>query len=403
VEEINLYDLLKYYARKWRFILATTLLGLAIGVAYTNFIQTPLYKSEATLFLINEAGTQGPQDETLINNYVELFESRRVLSPVIEEQGIDMTYPEIEGAVTATAEKDTDVIKVAITTVDPKQSQDFINAAITSFKSQAEELYGADKVQIVDEASLSERPDNVQPMLQLGLATAAGFILAIIVLFFVYDFRLSRSHNEDNATAPIRDAPAKEPTPPVTADPVDEAPSVIEESEPDTGPADKTPKEDIHVAIAPDTVPMQESTPEPAPSQTPKPQRRSIPITRGITRLLVGSSHAQREIPKSPAANPTHEPETILDIDPKLEAQLDDTIYGAPDFDKDSPEDINPEDLPMPPNLDTADTDTSTPDSEQTTETEDEDVKDARPDGKSKTDMKYEPTTRSDSSDSDEY
>lgn len=143
MEEINLYHLLKYYATKWRIILVATLIGLAVGLIYTSIIQTPVYKSEATLLLVNPNANQAPQDQILINNYVELFESRRVLLPAIKKQGIDMDYREVESIVMATAEKDTDVIKVSISTTDPKQSQDFINAAIASFKNQAKQLYGA--------------------------------------------------------------------------------------------------------------------------------------------------------------------------------------------------------------------------------------------------------------------
>lgn len=192
MDEINLYDLIKYYVKKWPLIVGLTLLGLLAGLVYNYYIQTPLYKSEATLFLVSSDDQLRTQDATLINNYVELFESRRVLLPVIEEQGLDMTYKEVIEATEVTAEKETDVIKLSFASPTPKTSQDFLAGAVRSFQQQSNNLYELNNVQIVDEANLSNVPYNVRQGLQLALASAAGFMLAIVTLFFIYDIKVGR-------------------------------------------------------------------------------------------------------------------------------------------------------------------------------------------------------------------
>ena len=59
--------------------------------------------------------------------------------------------------------------------------------AVVSFKAEAKELYGNDNLRIVDNASNAEPPYNVKKELQLAIATGAGFVVSLIVLFFIYD------------------------------------------------------------------------------------------------------------------------------------------------------------------------------------------------------------------------
>ena len=194
VEEINLYDLLRFYIKKWLTIAIFVMIGGIVGIAYTYYIQTPQYESKATLLLVGTNRTAVNQESVALNNYVELFKSRRVLEPVIADQGYDKGYDALASGVTAQGVKGTDVINVSIKTPDAKQSKALLESAIESFRNEAKELYGNSSIKIntVDAASTPKSPSNVRPAIQIGLTTAAGFILAIIGLFFVYDYRHSQ-------------------------------------------------------------------------------------------------------------------------------------------------------------------------------------------------------------------
>jgi len=197
MQEINLYHLLKFYAKNWMTVILVTTFGIVLGFVYNNYIQTPLYKSEATLLLVNPSDKTATQDTTSINNYVELFKSRRVLEPVIAKQNMDTTYDDLANSVQATNQKDTQVIKVSIATEDPFTSTAFISGAVTSFKKQIKQLYGIDNVQVVDNASFNKISSNVHTEIQLALATVAGFIVSVIALFFVYDFQTNNKGSLD--------------------------------------------------------------------------------------------------------------------------------------------------------------------------------------------------------------
>lgn len=192
MEEIDLYDLLRFYAKKWLTIVTFVMLGGIAGVAYTYFVQTPEYTSKAQLLLVGNTRSTAA-DSVVLNNYVQLFTSHRVLDKVIDNQHYSAGYDALAANTTAQNVKSTDIINVSIATSEAKQSRALLENAIESFRSEAKKLYGDSnvKINVVDGASQPSQPTNVKPVMQVGIAVAAAFALAIISLFFVYDYRHS--------------------------------------------------------------------------------------------------------------------------------------------------------------------------------------------------------------------
>ncbi|UTX51094.1 hypothetical protein KI440_02720 [Candidatus Saccharibacteria bacterium TM7i] len=189
MQEINLYDLMRYYAKNWLNLLGALFVGAIIGVAYTGLIQTPLYKSEATMIV---TGRTSAADTTTNNNYAELFKSRLVLETVVREKGYNGSYEQLLARTTAVTDKNTDVLKVSIADPDPKTSQLLLTASVDTFKERASNIFkNSENIKSVDTASLPSKPFNVKTVMQVGLAMAATFFAAIIALFFVYDYKNS--------------------------------------------------------------------------------------------------------------------------------------------------------------------------------------------------------------------
>lgn len=193
VQDINLYHLITFYVKKWPWILALTVLGAAAGFIYNNYIQVPLYKSDATLLIVGSEDRKTGQDSTLINNYIQLLKSRRVLEPVIAKQGHSTSYEELAASTTATNEKNTEVIKISIASKDSETSKKLVDGVVTSFKDEVKRLYNRSNISIVDNASKSSQPYNVQTWTLILITTLAGVLLSLIVLFFAYDLSLAKT------------------------------------------------------------------------------------------------------------------------------------------------------------------------------------------------------------------
>lgn len=190
MQDINIYQLLSFYAKKWYWVLLLTIIGAATGFIYNTYIQVPLYKSDATLLLVSSEDKKA--GSTLINNYIALFKSRRVLEPVIAKQNNRIAYEELVASTTATNEKNTEVIKISIGTRDPSLSKALVDGVVVSFKNEVKELYKLENITVVDNANASTHPYNVNKAMQIALPTAIGLFTSLIILFFVYDMGFTR-------------------------------------------------------------------------------------------------------------------------------------------------------------------------------------------------------------------
>lgn len=199
MQDINLYHLLKFYAKKWVYIAAFTVIGAAIGLVYNDFIQTPLYKSDATLLLVG-SNSASDQRTTLINNYIELIKSRRVLDPVLQDYSNKITYDNLVEAVSATNDKNTEVIKVSIASKDAETSKTLTDGVIKSFKNEIKKMYNLDNIIVVDNANKATEPYNVHKPLTIGLTAIAGFCISAIAIFFAYDINLTKGSEKTKAT-----------------------------------------------------------------------------------------------------------------------------------------------------------------------------------------------------------
>ncbi|PID31647.1 hypothetical protein CR983_00105 [Candidatus Saccharibacteria bacterium] len=203
MEEINLYHLLRYYASSWRAIIAATFVGLLVALIYSAAIQTPMYRSDATLVMTVSSGNPN-RDSVQINNFIELATSRRVLEAAIERSSVDYSYEQTERSITATSEKDTQIITLSATTPVADTSKQLLDATIESFQNEVSELYTSEQLQVVDTASSPDDPVNVNIPVETALGGAVGLLVAVVILFFVYDYRMSKTSSMLAAEQPRR-------------------------------------------------------------------------------------------------------------------------------------------------------------------------------------------------------
>lgn len=212
-EELDLLDLFfAFWKKKFWFIVAI-IIGILLGVIYTKHIVMPKYTSFATLLLAKNANVaEGAVDvitgeaitqsditlnQKLISTYGEIMKSRRVSNTVIENLDLDMSYEEIIKCVNVSAVKDTDVIKLSITTEDPILSAKIANEMTKVFTSEIGELYNIQNISVIDEAEVDDEPINVSYAKNVVIFAIIAFVLVAGVVFLLYYFDNSIKSEED--------------------------------------------------------------------------------------------------------------------------------------------------------------------------------------------------------------
>lgn len=201
MQEFSFSKLARHYLKYAWVVILAALIGAGAGLFYSNNILKPEFRSDSTVILNQHANNQ---DATLINNYTTLLRSRKVLQPIIENNALSMDYDGLYNNIEIVNEKSTEIITISVTASSPEDARIINSSLIQSFNleslglsdTSSESAQKADAakqiITIIDEASLNTAPTNVKTMQTVILLMGGSTILAMVVLFVIYDYRNSR-------------------------------------------------------------------------------------------------------------------------------------------------------------------------------------------------------------------
>ena len=193
MEEIDLKELLKIFWTKKLQIILIILIFMGIGVIYTVGFKVPLYSAETTLILASQNSNQSNSNTTstatditvnskLVSTYSELVKSKNVIRQVITNLNLGTTISEdeLKNNVTVSAVKDTEIIKITVTTKEPVNSAKIANEIAEVFTAKVKEIYSIENVQVVDKAEISYTPSNINHKKDIIIFAFIGAVVSII-------------------------------------------------------------------------------------------------------------------------------------------------------------------------------------------------------------------------------
>lgn len=202
---MELSDYIRILRKSWLVILATTLIGLAAAAGY-SLTRTPMYESQAVVFVQSQAGgtaselQQGSSfAESRITTYVSLVREPVVMNPVITELGLNTSADELAQKVESSSPLNSTLIEITVQDPDPVQAADISNALGESLAAAVERIdtpAGQDaspiKLTRVRDALASFDPVSPNVPLNLALGVLVGLALGvgIAVLRAVLDNRV---------------------------------------------------------------------------------------------------------------------------------------------------------------------------------------------------------------------
>lgn len=193
-------DLIELFNNIKKHTLLIIILGLLIGgVSYgvSSYVLTPKYDSNATMIVSNSTTTdnQNPQqtnvdygqiqaNKALISTYSEIVKSRGIAEKVISNLNLDMDYEEFSEKVSIESVKDTQIISVMVVDTIPERAQDIANETANIFKDSIGDIMKVDNVQILDGATLPEKPSSPNIKKNTAIGVVLGLILGVMISIF---------------------------------------------------------------------------------------------------------------------------------------------------------------------------------------------------------------------------
>ena len=123
-------------------------------------------------------------NKALISTYSEIVKSRGIADKVISNLNLDMDYEEFSEKVSIESVKDTQIISVMVVDTIPERAQDIANETANIFKDSIGDIMKVDNVQILDGATLPEKPSSPNIKKNTAIGVVLGLILGVMISIF---------------------------------------------------------------------------------------------------------------------------------------------------------------------------------------------------------------------------
>ena len=200
MEEFDLKRFAKLAMAKKVFIIIIMIISIVAGLFYSFVFVTPKYKSRTTLLLaqINEEKinentvkqsdiTDLSMTSTLLEPYISIIESDKVLEKVISNLNVNMDVSRLKKMLSVTEENKA-MLAITVVSENAEFAAKVANEIANVFTEESREIFSITNVNIIDVAKVQENPYNVNHVKDvvifalLGVFASCGLILLIYML-----------------------------------------------------------------------------------------------------------------------------------------------------------------------------------------------------------------------------
>ncbi|MFF5493583.1 Wzz/FepE/Etk N-terminal domain-containing protein [Streptomyces aquilus] len=188
---MDLREYLDVLRRRWHFVVACVLLGLAAAAAVT-VLMPRTYTAKAQLFIATtdqnsaNAYTGSLFTQQRIKSYTRIANSPAVLGGVISRLGLDTTPEQLAGKVSAQAPLDTTLIDIRVKDRSPTRAQAIADETAVQFTQYIGSIEKASanapavvKASVVGNPGPPAHPTSPRPELNLAIGLVAGAVVGV--------------------------------------------------------------------------------------------------------------------------------------------------------------------------------------------------------------------------------
>lgn len=195
MEEIDLKELLEFVKSKLNLLILITIGVCLLGCIYGLLLQKPMYQSYTTVILGGNESSNNTISQSdialnknLVNTYAEIVKSKRVLNQVIDELSLDISYEGLVNMISVSAVNNTEIIKISVSDENAIKAKNIANVTANFFSEEVAKLYNINNVNILDEATETKNPYNINIIKQVIIYFLIGFVLAAGIVFIIFYF-----------------------------------------------------------------------------------------------------------------------------------------------------------------------------------------------------------------------
>ena len=208
VIEIDFKRLLDAVVRKAWLVGIVAVLCAVLTFLGTFLFVTPLYESSAIFYVNNNALSVGDASfslstgdisaaKSLVDSYIVILKTRTTLNDVIDYAGVDRSYGELKGMISAAAVNDTEIFEIIVSSDDPLEAEKIANAIAYILPKRISSIIEGTSAKIVDTAVVAGQPSSPSYTLNTMIGFLAGLLVSVVVIVLREVFDIS-IHTEDD-------------------------------------------------------------------------------------------------------------------------------------------------------------------------------------------------------------
>ncbi len=184
------------------------ILFIGIGYFYSFYYVKPMYKSSATVVLVQNdisvsskgntiTQTDIALNQNLLSTYTKIVKSNKVLTQVIQNLNLDMSEQELSDKIEVSAINNTEILKISVSNLDSNLAATITNKLIEVFSNEIKSLYNIDNVYTMDKAEISTQPFNINHKRDLIIFGILGCVVTLGIVMIKYLFDTTIKTEED--------------------------------------------------------------------------------------------------------------------------------------------------------------------------------------------------------------
>ena len=185
--ELTIKDVFKIMLQRIWLVVLVPLFVVIVTAVLVWFVIAPVYTATTSMYVLNKQSAENSminysdlQSSALLTaDYRELILSKRVLSAVAQEYGLDAETMQEDFDIEVSSANNTRVLEISVTSGDPVLAANMATAIGREFSTTVVEIMDANNVNFVDIAEPPLAPSAPQKALTVAVAGIAALLLAI--------------------------------------------------------------------------------------------------------------------------------------------------------------------------------------------------------------------------------
>src|SRR5699024_3417193 len=186
-ETISLSEIFEVIKKRFKIILASTVIITLLVAIISLFFITPMYEATSQFIVNQPKGDEQDEFDTstiqtnveMINTYNVIITSPAILDEVIDELNLDYGASTLAEKITVSSEENSQVVTVTVS--DPKQpvASMIVNEVVSTFQEEIPDIMNVDNGSILTTAEEVANPNPVSPNVKLNIAI--GLVLGLMI------------------------------------------------------------------------------------------------------------------------------------------------------------------------------------------------------------------------------